>query len=196
MIIRLAKIEEAKEIANIHMDELATGFLSSLGLSFLSLFYKSIILSPFGFAIVAIDNDRVIGFISGTMDIKKFYKFFIKKYFVSFFSILAVKLFKPSVFKGFLELLFYPEKIKSPDIPASELLTIAVLSDYHGKGIAQNLLCEFANEMEKRGVNCFKVVVGESLKRAIKFYENAGFKFQEIISPHKDKPSRLYLYKI
>jgi len=50
--------------------------------------------------------------------------------------------------------------------------------------------------MKSRGVDRFKVVVGQSLIEANKFYQKNGFQFHSQEAVHRDQPSNLYIYKI
>jgi len=166
MKISLAKKRDATQIAKIHKQEINQGFLSTLGI------------------------------ISGSTNVKKFYKTFFKKYFIPSLIILLPKLFKLSTLKKIFETLKYPSKEKKQKLPEAELLTIAVLNEFHGKRIAVELFKKFIDEMKKRKIKKVKVVVGESLPRAIKFYEKVGFQFHSPISVHKNTPSRVYIYSI
>ncbi|MBS4014491.1 MAG: GNAT family N-acetyltransferase [Bacteroidetes bacterium] len=194
MKIRLAISNEVKQIAKIHCQEIKYGFLTQLGEKLLSKLYQSIILSPSSFIVVAEDNNQVIGFISGSTNINKFYKEFIKKYFLKTFFILLPKIFKPSAIKKIIETLCYPQKEKY--LTSSELLTIAVKKESQNKDIAKLMLERFILEMEKRQIKQFKVIVGENLLNAINFYEKAGFIFHSFISVHKNKSSKIYIYKL
>jgi len=194
MNIRLATVEDSVQIAEIHKKEINQGFLSELGDAFLAEFYRAIIQSPGGFCVVAEDEERVIGFISGCERIGGFYKFFFKTHTVKALRILLPKVFNVGRVKKIFETLFYPRKEKN--MPSAELLTIAVESAYQGKGIARPLFGAFVEEMKRRGVVEFKVLVGESLPRAIAFYEKLGFVFHSKTEIHSQKPSRVYIHKI
>jgi len=193
-IIRLARKEDAGAIARIHKEEINLGFLSELGDAFLTEFYRAIILSPGGFCVVAEDGGKVVGFIAGCESIGKFYKFFFKKHTAKALRILLPKAFNVGRVKKIFETLFYPQKEK--DTPPAELLTIAVVSLYHGKGVAGPMFKEFVEEMKRREVIEFKVLVGESLSRAIAFYEKIGFIFHSKTAIHSNKPSKVYVYEI
>ena len=195
MIIRLANKIEADQIAKIHHQEINRGFLSQLGIKFLVNLYKAMIVSDSAFIVVAEEDGRVIGFISGCTNVSKFYRDFYKKYALSAFFILLPQIFKPSILKKILETLKYPKEGKK-DLPKAELLTIAILKEFHGQGIAQKMFEKFVSEMEKRGINVFKVVVGESLSQAIKYYEKMGFEFHSSCSIHGKELSRIYTYKV
>ncbi len=191
MEIKLAQKEEALEVAKIHKKEIGKGFLSSLPLSFLDKFYQALAVSPASFCLVAKENNEVIGFIAGTTSIGGFYKYFLKNYFFYSCLILLPKILS---LKKILETLFYP--VKEKDMPAPELLTMAVKSNFQGQGIASKIFSEFVSEMKKRNIPSFKVLVGEELKPAISFYEKNGFKFLKNTKVHANNNSRIYIYDI
>jgi len=195
MDIYLAKKDEAVQIARIHQEEINQGFLSQLGIKFLAKLYEAMIVSSFAFVVVAKENNRIVGFISGCYDVGKFYRDFYRKYAVSSFFTLLPKVFKISFLKKVFEILKYP-KNKQKDLPKAELLTIALLKDFRARGIAQELFKRFLSEMRDREIDIFKVVVGESLPRAIGFYEKVGFKLHSFVSIHKGEKSRIYTYNL
>jgi ribosomal protein S18 acetylase RimI-like enzyme len=186
-MICLAEKKDALKIAEIHKQEIKMGFLSSLPISFLEKIYLSVIENDF--CVVAKENDNVVGFIAGTIDIKKLYSFFSKKYF--FYSIMV---FLPKILnvKKIIEDIFY---IKKEEI-RPELLTIAVKENFQGQGIAKKMFEVFVSEMKRRGVKMFKVVVGDELKPAISFYEKNGFEFVKETEVHKGQKSRIYIYHL
>lgn len=194
MNIELAKKEDALEIAKIHKAEINRGFLSTLSTSFLRNLYLAIIDSKENFCIVAKENNKVIGFISGVSDLDKFYSNFFRKYFIQSFFILFKKFFSISFIVKAFETLFYP--VKEKELPKAELLTMAVRSEFHGKGIASQMFSEFMSEMRNRQIRSLKVLVGEELKPAINFYEKMGFKFLKNTKVHGNNISRIYIYDI
>ncbi len=195
MTIRLATKFDAKFIAKLHKKEISKGFLSSLGERFLTLLYEAMCVSKNAFVIVYIQNKKIEGFISGCVNVKEFFKEFfqylIEKPYRFFY--LFIKMLSIDRVRGIIEILLYPKKER--DLPQAELLTIAVSRKLQGKGISRLLFNEFLNEMRKRNIKTFKVIVGENLPRAVKFYEKMGFRFLTSIYTHKDKLSRVYIYQ-
>ncbi|OGZ73384.1 MAG: hypothetical protein A2908_03320 [Candidatus Staskawiczbacteria bacterium RIFCSPLOWO2_01_FULL_38_12b] len=194
MIFCLADKKDALQIAQIHKNEIDKGFLSSLDIIFLGNFYGALIESKFSFCIVAKEDDRIVGFISGVFDLDKFYRYFLKNYFFQSVVLLCKKVFNISYIKKILETLLYP--VKEKNLPPAELLTMAVLKQFQGQGIAGKMFFEFLGEMKKRDIKTFKVLVGEELKSAIAFYEKNGFTFLKNTTIHNRKSSRIYLYDI
>ncbi len=192
--IRLAEKRDARIIASIHYREINKGFLAELGENFLEKFYESIIESGTSFCVVAEVDSQIVGFISGCTNINAFYRDFFKSHSMQAIKILFPKILNVRRVKKIIETLLYPRKEKT--LSSAELLTIAVRSQFHGKGIAENTFRLFVNEMKNRGVEKFRVVVGESLPRAIRFYEKIGFVFHSNISIHSGEISRVYVYEI
>jgi len=195
MNIRLADKKDATQIANLHQREINQGFLRKLGENFLRQLYEAMIVLPSSFIMVAEENNQIIGFVSGCFNISSFYREFLKKYLFKVFFILLPKIFRLTVFKKIFEIIKYPKEVKK-NLPSAELLTIAVLKNFHGQGVAQKLFEGFLSEMKNRNIKQFKVVVGESLSRAIRFYEKMGFKLHSSVSIHKNESSRIYIYTI
>ncbi len=194
MIFRLAKKEEARQIAEIHKQEIKKGFLSSLNIFFLTTLYSAIIKSTSSFCVVAEEGGRVIGFIAGSKNLKEFYRYFLKRYFIQAIFILLPQVFNLQKLRKIFEALFYPQKEK--DLPEAELLTIAVKKDYQGQGIAGQMLFKFIVEMKNRKVKIFKVLVGSELEPAVKFYKKNGFEFVKDINVHKNQVSHVYIYDL
>lgn len=195
MIIRLATKKDAVQIAKIHKEEIKKGFLSRLGERFLSLFYEAIIFFPDSFVVVAEEDGRVIGFVSGCLNINEFYKKFFKKYAVWTFFVLLPKIYSLVVIKKIFETKRYSQHTEE-NLPKEELLTIAVKGDFKGRGISKDIFERFVFEMKQRNVKSFKVVVGGDLERAIGFYEKMGLSFHSEIFIHKGAVSRIYIYQV
>jgi len=195
MIIRLATKKDAGQIAKIHKGEITKGFLSQLGEGFLSLFYEAIIFFPDSFVVVAEEGGRVVGFVSGCLNISELYKKFFKKYAISSFFILLPKIFSLVIIKKIFETKGYSQYTEE-NLPKEELLTIAVFKDFKGRGISKDIFERFVFEMKQRNVKSFKVVVGGDLERAIGFYEKMGLSFHSEIFVHKGAVSKIYIYQI
>ncbi len=188
-MIRFANKKDCLSVARIHLQEIKSGFLNQLGEKFLVYFYESMIDSPNAFLIVAEDNG-IIGFVSGSTNLNRFYKEFIRKYRLKAFSVLAKKIFSLNTIKKILETKKYSKKEGLP-----ELLSIAVSSKFQGQGIAKKLLEQFIIEMKKRKILSFRVIVGQELE-ANNFYIKNGFKFLSQDFVHKDSPSNIYTYSL
>jgi len=194
MIFRLAKEEDSLEIAKIHKEEIKKGFLSSFDANLLATIYSALIKSKNGVCAVAqSENNEIVGFIAGAVNLEKFYIYFLYSHSFRAMPFLFKKFFNLRTIKKIIEIFLYPKKEK--ELTKSELLAVAVKNNFRGKGIAAQLLEKFIVEMKKAGVADFKAVVGEELLDAINFYGKNNFKVQKIISLH-GRASRIYLYSI
>lgn len=191
MNTNVANKEDAQLISKIHKEEISGGFLSSLSLSFLTKIYNSMISSNSSFCIVVKENNTIVGFISGTTNLKVFYKHFITHSFLPAVFLLLPKFLN---IKKILETLLYP--VKEKDLPQAELLAMAVKKDFQNQGIAKQLLEGFVEEMKKREVNEFKVLVGKELESANRFYRKNGFRYLSNIKIHGKEESIMYIYDI
>ena len=195
MNIGKSKTVDYIQIAELHRKYINTGFLSSLGLSFLKLIYKSITSSKYAFCLVAEENEETIGFVSGTISVGAFYKEFFKRNIFKASLILIPKVLRPKIFKKIFETILYPVK-KDNDLPKAELLSIVVNETYRGKGISQKLFNKLMEEFKKDGIDKFKVVVGSNFLPACRFYEKMGGVLHSEIEVHKGEKSRVYVWKI
>lgn len=185
VIIDKASLADSKKIAQIHIDEIKTGFLSSLGVNFLTALYKAMIESET--VLVAKNNNEVIGFVSGTNNLKTFYKKMLLKNFLTFLRIAAPKILKSS--RKIFETLIYPNKIES-NLPKAEILSIAVKEPFQKRGVGKNL---FAECKKRLGVKEIKMIVGENLNSSHELMRSLGGKNVQIIEVHQGIKSYIYV---
>ncbi|HPO61064.1 MAG TPA: GNAT family N-acetyltransferase [Exilispira sp.] len=190
--IRVATRKDSYFIARLHQKYINKGFLSILGISFLNALYKYIATSKESFCIVAEESDKILGFVSMTENVSKLYKSFIKKNFAKIIIMLFPKILNVKILKKIYETLKYPSE-KLPDLPDAELLSIVVDSNYQGKNISRLLFEALLYECDKRNIKSFKVVVGDNLARAKRFYEKMGGKKVNHIEVHKGEKSLIYV---
>lgn len=195
MNVEKAKDFEIENVACLHREYIKSGFLSSLGLPFLALMYRSMSNSDNAFCVVAKDNNLIIGFASGAISVGAFYKDFLRRNFIKVSMILLPKIFNIRFVKKIFETLFYPAR-KEQNLPKTELLSIVVDENYRGKGIAQKLFVKLEDEFRSRNIKQFKVVVGSKLIAACKFYEKIGGVFCTEVEVHKGEKSRVYVWEI
>ncbi|GJM17010.1 MAG: hypothetical protein DHS20C13_23370 [Thermodesulfobacteriota bacterium] len=189
-----ATTNEGIQIAQLHKEYIGSGFLGSLGTPLLELVYNSMIDSEIAFCIVAKDDEKVVGFVSGTTSMSGFYLQFLKDNFFKACVLLLPKFIKPAFMKKILESFFYPIRINSSH-PKAELLSIVVDQDYQGKGVSRDLFLELAREFGKKNVNKFKVIVGDNLVPAKKFYEKMGGILSDEIEVHNGEKSKVYIHE-
>lgn len=189
--------EDFSSVAKIHCDAIRSGFLSSLGWRFLSLLYESIDKSEGSVLIVFRDKGKIGGFVSATKNIGEVYKILLKSPFRLVFALLPA-LFSPSrAFKIFETVVFSKAESRGGErIVGAELLSIAVLDDYRGRGFAEKLFNELVCHFRFVGVKKFNIIVGESLQPAHCFYTKMGAKPVSRVQVHKGVESVGYVFNI
>jgi len=174
----------AKEIALIHIQGIGTGFISSLGPGFVTELYEAIAKDSNSFGFVAIEDGKALGFIALSTNLGKLYKYVALKKGFKFGLILARRMLSFRVFKKVIDNIFYPIKMKKLDLPDAELLSIVVVPEARGKGIAKQLIEKHFEECKKRGINRVKALVRVENEAANKLYLKCGFELKKTIKSH------------
>ena len=176
--------KHTSEIAKLHIQGINTGFISSLGIDFVTALYKAIAESNSSFGFVAEEEDRVLGFVAFTTNLNKLYKSVILKRGLRFAFLLAGKMLSLQQIKKVFETLFYPARIKKIDLPAAELLSIVVAEQARGRGLAKLLLQKGFEECANRSIDKVQVLVGADNKPANELYKKCSFELVAQIDNH------------
>jgi ribosomal protein S18 acetylase RimI-like enzyme len=134
----------SNEIALIHKAAFPGFFLSKLGVSFLRVFYRSILENPNSVGIGIVKNNEIIGFAIGSTIANSFYKTIFKKNFLKLFGYILLPIIKNPllIIRAFQSLLSKPQKIDALTNGAV-LLSICVQPNFESKGIGRLLLEKF-----------------------------------------------------
>jgi ribosomal protein S18 acetylase RimI-like enzyme len=184
MEVREFRLEDASEVAELHIRGIETGFISSLGMDFVKVLYECIAQSKTSFGFIARENEKTLGFVVFTEDINKLYRSVIFSEGLRFVLLLAGKMLSLQRLKRALETLFYPGRIREMDLPRAELLSIVVAEEYRGKGIGLALVERGFKECTRRKIEKVKVLVGAQKETANKLYLKCSFKFVRQIENH------------
>jgi ribosomal protein S18 acetylase RimI-like enzyme len=171
-------------VAKLHIEGVSTGFISSLGIDFVTALYEAIAQSKSSFGFVAEENNSVIGFIAFTTNLNKLYKAVILRKGLHFAFLLGGKILSLKRIKNVFETLFYPSRIKKMNLPSAELLSIVIAPEGCGKGQATRLVQKGFQECVKRGIERVKVLVGADNAAANKLYMKCGFELVGQIDSH------------
>jgi ribosomal protein S18 acetylase RimI-like enzyme len=175
---------EAQEVAELHIKGINTGFISSLGIDFVTVLYEAIANSKDNFGLIARQNNRVLGFVAFTANLDKLYKSIILKKGWRFVLLLAGKMFCLKRIKKVLETLFYPRRIRKMNLPDAEILSIVIAPESRKKGLAIRLIKKGLAECTKRKIKKIKVLVGAGNEPANKLYLTCGFELVGQIDSH------------
>ena len=194
-MIYILQSKYAVKCAVLHIQGISTGFISSLGREFVAALYEAIAEDKNSFGFVAVEDDKVLGFVAFTTNLSRLYKYVAFKKGFKFSFILARKMMSIQNIKKVWANLLYPKKMKEMDLPDAELLSIAVAPEGRGRGIAQQLVDAGFAECRKRGIDKVKVLVAADNEAANKLYKKCGFEFKIQIDSHQTI-SNIYIAKI
>jgi len=187
--------EDLKAIAEFHSKFIDLGFLSQLGEKVLFYLYKSLNECDGSILIIAKKEEDLVGFVSGSTGLGLVYKHLIRHHFIGITMALAPSIFSLTKLKRILEILFYSKQGGGVDVfPHSELLSLAVREDFRKIGVAKKLCQELIMQFGKDGVDGIKIIVGEELIGAQRFYEKMGAVKVGLTEVHKG--SRSFVYRL
>jgi ribosomal protein S18 acetylase RimI-like enzyme len=180
--IRRAVLTDVPAVAELHTSRLPQGFLPTLGSRPLERLYRHLVESALGFVLVTDDTEGVIGFVAGAEDTRRLYRAFFRRH-----GVPAALLAAPAAIRA-------PRKVWETirygssghgDLPPAEVLAVAVVERARGTGVATNLLAAALDEFRRRGIAAVRVVTAAGNVQALRLYEQAGFRPQQVIEVHK-----------
>ena len=178
------QVAHAGQVAALHIQCISTGFISSMGIDFVTYLYEAIVQSKSSFGVVAVRNAKVLGFVAFTANLNKLYKSVILKKGLLFALLLAGKMCSFERIKRVFETLFYPSRIRKMNLPPAELLSIAVARQEREKGLASQLIKKGFQHCQKKGLDKVKVLIGADNKAGNKLYLKFGFELVGQIVNH------------
>jgi len=184
--VKIVKLlpEHANKVAELHISGIHTGFISSLGIDFVTFLYEAIAESESGFGFVAQKNTEIVGFVAFTTNVNVLYKSVIRRNGLKLAFVLARKMLSLSTIRKVSETLFYPSRLKKMNLPLAELLSIVVDSQARAKGLATKLTQVGFAECVDRRIGKIKVLVGADNSPANKLYLRCGFELVTQIDNH------------
>ncbi len=181
-------------VARIHKDAISEGFLSTLGVNFLALLYESIDRATGCVLIVERADGKIVGFVSGALGLGSVYRIMLRSWVRLFFSLFPA-LLSPTKLYRIGETVFFSKKSGDVgvELPHHELLSIAVSKEFRGKGHAEQLFRKLISHFHETGVEKFKIVVGDALAPAHRFYCRMGAYPVARAEVHKGSGSIIYV---
>jgi len=188
-----------RQVAALHAANIDQGFLSVLGQPFLALVYRAIDEAPDSVLIVEEHGDQVLGFVAGGTGMGAIYFRLLRRP-VALARTLGPSLLRPARLLRIAEILLYGVRRRSRPgrqrLPAAELLSIAVAPQARGGGVADALYRRLAEDLHSRGITAFRIVVGDRLSPAHRFYRRMGAVAIGPIEVHAGERSTLYVQEI
>jgi ribosomal protein S18 acetylase RimI-like enzyme len=188
-IVRAGRGSDAPVAASLHADQIAGGFLSFLGVGFLTRLYRRISRSPHAFLLVAEAEGRVVGFVAGSGDVRGLYRSFLWHD-----GVVAALSVAPRLVRRWrlaLETLRHGSADGGGQGEGVELLAIAVEPGHQGAGIGGGLVGAFLDQVEQGRDRAAYVVVASDNAGAIGLYRRAGFAVDQEFELHSGSSSLL-----
>lgn len=194
LCLRKASKKDINSIVEIHMERFSSFFLTTLGSSFLKIFYKAFLKNP-GVLIILEDEGFVKGFAAGSRDNRSFFKKLLKNNLFEFcFAGVSILFTKPAALK---RMATNAGKSEKNNLIFAELLSIATLKNK--KGYGKILLEEFEKEVIKENVNNLPISLTTDYndnEKAVQFYKNCGYEIQEVFQSFQNRKMYRFIKKL
>ncbi len=194
-IIRLKNPEEVDKIVEVHMQSFVGFFLTFLGRGFLKQLYKGFIEHCSSGIIIAVDDNKIVGFLAYSGDLSDFYKYLVKKRFVQFawYSMCAF-LKNPKIACRLFRAFTYSDEAKREE-KYIELSSIGVLPEMSGKGIGSKLIDTLKKETDPNKYAYIKLETDAvNNESANCFYKKNGFVLHHNFETHEGRQMNEYRY--
>lgn len=182
-----------QSVARLHIRNIDQGFLAALGENFLTLLYEAIEQEPTSLLLLAREGTEVVGFVAAsTAGLRPIMRRMLAHPLRLGASLLPA-LVSPSKLARMIEVVSGGSSAPAVPLPRAELLSIAVDPEHRGRGHAQKLYESLCLQFIGRGEREFRVVVGDGLARAHRFYRQLGARPAATMEVHKGKSSTVYV---
>lgn len=189
----MQSLSRYRQVARIHAGSIDQGFLATLGIPFLSLMYQAIDEAASSVLITDEVDGVVRGFVAGGVGMGPIYWRMMCYPFRLALALLP-SVIRPRRVKRMLEVLSYERgRAVVEDLPSAELLSIAVDPAWRGTGVAESLYARLRSHFADKGVSRFRIVVGEALEPAHRFYRRMGAHPAGSIEVHRGVGSVIYV---
>lgn len=181
--LRPAEHADTRAVVQTHLASFDGFFLSTLGPRFLRLFYEGMIDVESGVLIVAVDGNRIVGFVGGATEQIGFYGSLLKTRAIRFaFAAAVAGLRTPTAIPRLIRA--RQRSSGHADTPlGSCLMTLGVLPGQEGRGIGQSLVNEFESEISRIGERSYCLTTdADKNDRTNRFYESLGFVRTRVIT--------------
>ena len=199
---QLAQVRDAFDIAELHSVALEKGFLVRLGQKFLVQMYCHLIEKEVTF-ILRNNEGSLLGFVAASCYTHGLMKRFLFSRPLMLLKLASLLLRQPQLMKSIVETALVSLKLKikdsrteSIDLPEVEILAIAVDPSAQHQGVGSRLIEALEEQFNFRGIRRYKVIAGDRLVEANRFYKKSGFCMVGQITIHGNDVSNIYTKEI
>jgi len=191
--IRPMSAADADAVTRVHLAAFPGFFLSFLGARFLRELYRAIVADEEGIAFVAVDGDRVAGFVAGSGS-AGFYRRAARRRWLRFgWASLGALLRRPSIARRLLRALYAPPSAASP---GALLMSLAVDPSVQRGGAGKLLTRAFVDAALRRCAAAVVLTTDRVGNDAVNaFYRAQGFTVaSELVTPEGRAMNEYILY--
>ena len=178
---KVINISHLDQVVSIHAACFPDSQSTKYGKRFLEGYYKGVCESENSVSFVSIMDDKVVGFVAGGVNkqalsrqIVSSSKYIILLSFIE--NILKHPIITTKKYWSYARAYLLPNKNKTFYRDNTAVLdSIALLSDYRGKGIAEELVAVFLEALKHKGISACRLGVESTNMPARKFYEKMKF---------------------
>ena len=179
--------------ARLHAENIDRGFLSRLGTRFLTQLYRAIDGSDEGVLLVEVCEGQIAGFIAGSRGTRAVYREMIRHPLALAIALLPV-LVRPAVWPGIVESMRHASNADRVEgLPEAELLSLAIDPRFRRGGVAERLYRRLQLHFAQSGEACFRILVGDELEPARRFYVKMGARAHSSATPHRGSHATLFI---
>ena len=179
-------------VAQLHSESITEGFLSTLGLRFLSNLYRGISKAPSSGVLVARNQTTALGFAAYTANGPACYRWVLARWFIPLIVSAQPHALRFSFWKKSFETLRYLATEPRSRHSLAELLVIAVSKSARGSGIGKRLLAALEAEFRQMNVTEYYVITHAVDVQSNSFYKACGFQLKRSLINH-GKPMHEYV---
>lgn len=191
------EMRHTDDVVSIHLRSFPGFFLTFLGPCFLRLLYSEIIAIPDSVALVALENEQVVGFVAGVTQQSNFYGQLARRRLFAFaHASLSAAIRRPSIIPRLFRALNYSRSSQEA-VAQAQLMSIAVSPDAVGKGIGQQLVKVFLDEMQAQGISSVSLTTDRvNNERVNSFYQKLGFELARTYVTPEGRAMNEYLIQL